>query len=269
MPRSSAFAWKNSKTVMITFGASASVLPGDYVIIDDGVLQIADPAAVLHAYTTNTTLLEPTSPLTPTPEVLAPSTVGVCDAISLDASLSAGSGGRPLTLKWYLANNKTLQSTYGWRGRAAAGNSSRVLASATAANAVEVSLGATEVPPGVKIWVTLIATNFFGRSASTSISLLRSGLPKPSVSIGGVSPRTVTRSDTLLLRAAAAMPDTSCLTGTSFSPALSFSWRETTGQFSVTEPLNPRRLVIAPGTLSPLTTYVFEVYTQVGSNAGL
>ena len=137
----------------------------------------------------------------------APGTVGACEAATLDASRSSGSGGRPFAANW------TVDAPAG-------ANASRVAAVLAAATGDRVALPADALAAVVaaRLNVSVTLANFFGERASASAMLALPGVAVPALAVDGGAARTVAASDALRLVATAR--SSACAA----SSPLNFAW---------------------------------------------
>ena len=199
----------------------------------------------------NTTL--PSNPVAPLVVIKAPSSLGACSNLTIDASGSTGSNGR----QWLKV---------AWTVTASDGSDTSNIISALAANGVSVP---ATVPStllrSTTYYVQLQLTNFFGLSQVSGVTVMvkLTGGFVPSVSILGPSFLTVYPSADLTLTSLATVPN--CLSGV----AVSYSWSvQNDSSFSVRSFVGvstklPRVLSISPYSLSYGHSYVYTVTAAI------
>eukprot|EP01083_Nonionella_stella_P122431 368343_1 len=94
-------SFTSTTTLKITFGSSATVVPGDEITLKDGVLQTSAVSASLYTMNETFAVGQPLNPTVPAVTLSASALeVGVCDDLVLDGSSSTGSGGRLMTYNY-------------------------------------------------------------------------------------------------------------------------------------------------------------------------
>jgi sugar lactone lactonase YvrE len=265
--------WLDSKTVRISFpvvddvrGAVKLVIPSDPVTLKGKKLRAfcalsadlcsANPTAGQQTLKTSA----PSNPLAPTVVVTAPSTLGSCLNLTLDAAGSYGNGGR-------------LYSSVKWSVTAATFGSS---AAALNAESLESYLNKLSdlyqvqrpitVPrsslASATYTITLTLTNYMGLKSSSAVDIdVIIDFTKPSLTLIGASYQTTLASSPLSLHS-----DTS-MSGCASTTALTYSWAVqlngvSTG-FSSVSP-DPTTFSLPPYTLTADKTYSVKLTTSAG-----
>jgi hypothetical protein len=150
---------------------------------------------------TSVTALPPPRPLLPSPTVTYPQRVSACQTLSLDASASSGSGGRPVSFLWGLASTAN--------GFATAANVTAYLT--TTANAGN-GLSTIALPPSIlspgALTLVVTMTNFLGGTATSdaiTTTVVGASAVTPTVTLH--PPRlAIYRSQEVALFASASLP---------------------------------------------------------------
>lgn len=222
--------WGSDTRLRLYFGRGATLLPTERSAAGD-VFQLAanrvhNRAGNSYAVVARAGIgLPPADALAaPTATLAGPTTLGVCAQLPLDATASAGGSGRPLRLAFSAA--------------AADGRSGAVVkALAEAVGAAGggspgfVAVPSAALDPGRAYTFRLEASNYLGVSSTAALSVLKSNLPLPGVSILGAASRLVRRSADTVVSAAASPPDLSCLpnAGGLGGTRIAFSWEQVDG----------------------------------------
>ena len=268
--------WLDSKSVRITFpvvddagSAVKLVIPGDNVTLKGNTLRAfctrsadlcsANPTAEQLALKTSA----PINPLAPTVVVTAPSTLGSCLNLTLDAAGSYGNGGR-------------LYSSVEWSVTVATSGSSAATSSAASLEGYlnELSdLYQVHRPITVQrsslasatYTITLTLTNYLGLRSSSTVDVdVIVDFEKPSVHLIGASYQTTIASSPLSLRSAASV------SGCASTTSLKYSWVVqlngiSTG-FSSASP-DPTTFSLPPYTLTADKTYSVKLTASAGASS--
>ena len=135
-------SWQEQHVLKITFGSNPTLVPGDTLYLREAKVQSAHDLASLFASNQSSVVLAPNKPTVPLVVLSAPDQVGVCDDLTLDASATLGSGGRPMTYTYTIVEGGN--ST-------ALANISHVLGEATSHT---VTLSEAIMPKGAKMEVS-------------------------------------------------------------------------------------------------------------------
>ena len=254
--------WTSASTLKVTFGTGTTpptVVPGDVLHLRDNVLS-ADVPSML-AFNQSIAILGPDTPTVPVITLNAPTAVGVCDNIKLDASATSGSGGRRMAFNYSLVE-------------CVGGGCANVTASLNEANAANGGYGAHTVtipssamPKGTKMVFRLHVSNFLGEASSKEVMATKLSYPAPIVSIQGANPREISYSDELVLRVDAALPEMSCISDSLSDAKMNYVWSETTGKYTGSlSTTNPRILRIASEQLQATESYEFQCFVTLTSN---
>jgi REJ domain len=268
--------WLDSKTVRISFpvvddvrSAVKLVIPGDPVTLKGKKLRAfctrsaypcsANPTAEQQTLKTSA----PSNPLTPTVVVTAPSALGSCLNLTLDAAGSYGNGGR-------------LYSSVKWSVTAAAFGSN-----AAPLNAVSLESYLNKVSDLYQVQrpitvlrsslasatytITLTLTNYLGLKSSSAVDIdVIIDFTKPSVHLLGASYQTTLASSSLSLHSAASM------SGCASTTALKYSWAVllngvSTG-FSSVSP-DPTTFSLLPYSFTADQTYSVTLTASAGTSS--
>ena len=94
--------WTSASVLKVTLGGGtspATVVPGDLLHLRDGVLSAGRWPSML-AFNQSTLIVGPDNPTEPAITINAPSAIGICDDLKLDASATSGSGGRSMNFNY-------------------------------------------------------------------------------------------------------------------------------------------------------------------------
>ena len=246
-------AWIDAATISMTFGARATVVPGEMLFLLNKRLQSTWPRARLYAHGQNATILNANDPITPSVGITAPASIGLCDDLAMDSGLTSGSGGRAFSYNW------TVVSAAG-DGATKLQNVTQAVSAATLSQAPVLFIARSALPEKTKITFALTVVNFLGMVASETLTVSKGSAPSPLVYIQGDSPKRTTRSVEMKLQLSAWQPQL-CQGVTLTSSTMLFSWVELTGRFQTSggsfATVNPRTLTIPENLLTPLEEYEF------------
>jgi hypothetical protein len=201
--KSSYCSFSSHKTLVVTFGKSALVVPGDEIGLKDLLFQSSASSATLFTMNETFVVATPSSPTVPSVVLTASSTyVSVCDDLKLDGSSTTGSGGRAMTYNFSVVPGSPGSEVY---------NVSEVLALINSYNSgagtYRATIPSSAMPLGSKLKFKLTASNFLGYSGSEIITVQKLGVPAPKISIQGGTTRSIKRSDKLKIQASAVKID--------------------------------------------------------------
>jgi hypothetical protein len=250
--------WQSATKLAITLSGDATVLPGEFFYLRNRMLQSSAPNTTL--YVTNATgrLLAPPTAVSPAVTLTAPSVIGMCDQLTVDARLTTGSGGRNMFVVW----NVTFPS--GLRENSTISNLTAAVDLATSTNALFITLPLQDVPIA-SMTFSMSASNWLGNSDQAVVDVKKVDADPPLVQILGYGTSTTAfASDELKLTASATLP--AC----GGSGQLQFQWRETSGYLTTSElaglsTLNPRTIKIGAGVMKAGLSYSFEATVFLGS----
>ena len=262
-----ACVWVDARTVRITFGASATVLPGDTLRVLDGRLRSSFAGASLVTTNASAPIDTPRSPVAPVAAISAPDVLGLCDTLVLDAALSSGSGGRALRYNWTLAAAAGSGLAAELGGRSQLTNLTHALAVANMRGDDAIAIPRLFLPAKVRYTFTLRVANFLSAATSAaSVLVLKASMPAPHASIQGHDPKTTTRDARLRLVLSAEQPNL-CAGLSLDERRMVIEWRELTGRFATDggslAAENPRVLTVPAFTLSLRATYRFEAFVYM------
>ena len=254
--------WTSPSQVIATpvYSAGSALLVGGPVTLLGGTIKASCTATQKCSYANATTVpvSAPVNPLAPVVIISAPSQASSCSDLTLDATGSQGSAGRPWTsIVWSVsgsvANISTIQS---------------LLRNSYASTSVPAVIPSNLLSNGVVTFL-LQLTNFLGQTSigSTSVSISTTAL-YPTVIIPGPQTVLLTRAQTLSLFASVSLPPcASHLTG-----VLVYTWSVYAGsnyasQFT-SKSRNPLFFKLDPYTLDVSTVYTVKV-TVSSTDPGL
>jgi len=222
--------WQDHQTYVVVLGSGADVVPSDNVaIVDDVVYTIYSNSLPVQGALV--AIAAPADPVVPSPSLIAPTTVPACDNLTLDASLSTGSGSRPLVFAWSvtpaLANVDITTLT----------------------DAV-IDITGTELTASQPYDFTVTVTNWLGQSDSVTVTITRSNVDVPRVTVSSTYV-TVTRSERVIIQGRAQVPSCASQTG------LTFSWTSAT-TIPAGVSTSARDIIIPANSLS-IGTHVFTL----------
>ena len=198
----SSCAWLNATTVSVTFAAmSLASNPASYLNVLDRITVVQ---GTLRAFCTSTASVcssnptafgsllvqAPLKPAAPTVIISAPSKIGACANLSVDASGSYGNGGRPFkSVAWSLSTTESGDTT----------TILNYLDAYSAVNQVTLpfTISRSQLLPGTYSF-SLRLTNFLGASTSTSVkTIVSADRSLPLLTIIGSAYQVITASQTL------------------------------------------------------------------------
>ena len=239
-------AFSGEAAVTVTLGAGASVVPGDAIALVAGAVGPALPlcAGAGPAEATTALLAAPDPAVAPRVVLVAPLEAGSCGDLELDASQTAGGGGRPLAFAW------SATGALGAKAAAATGATLVVAAADLAAAA------------GTTVDVEVAATNFLGETSAATASVRVRDEAIPTVAISGGARRELRRSEPLEVFASAE----ACAAAGLDSAALDYAWAWDRAGWPASRSLNPRSFSLeaydapadAPGSSATLAVTVTD-----------
>lgn len=255
-------AWTAPTTMSATLGTGATILPtsattpdcpamASVTLVTGAVRPV--PNSVLSA-TGCVSVRAPLQSPVPVAALSTAATVGECESITLDGSLSSGTGGRPLEVQWAVESATPA-------GADVAALQAR-LAEASAQGTLRVTVPAEEVAADVTITFRITVRNFLSsHTSSQTATVTKTTQPIPQVRIQGPPTRDVRRAATLQLTAEVAA--SSC---DATVPRFLLTWHTVSGDLDLAAPAarqrvlgnDPRRLTIQPNMLSPVATCAFS-----------
>ena len=257
-----ACSWESANVLLVTLGSGAKIVPGDTIALLPSSIKASAAGSSLGLTNATVPVDTPLSPTHVDVVLSGAATVGVCDDIKLDGSMTTGSGGRPLQYSFssdteLLAN---CSSDFKESNEASGGTGSHSI------------MLPSEKLPVASYEVTLTASNFLGETGSKTLVVKKLGVPAPVVSFQGTSPKYVKRSDELVLRLQASLPEIGCaITSTgSMGKHMVYTFSELTGAFSGRFiGVNPRVLRVPEDSLVPGITYRFLGTVAMAANPGI
>ena len=104
--------WQDASTLAVYLGLGATITPGFNLTVSGDIIQPADGSSDFMPPSRAEVLLPSVVPVVAA-SLVAPTAVGLCEALVLDTGASAGGAGRPLILHWFVnqANNPGLNET--------------------------------------------------------------------------------------------------------------------------------------------------------------
>ena len=254
-------AWASQREVMVSLGAGALLPVGQQLdLLPEKVRRAGGYSeAASGIFFTEA----PLNAVAPTIVVKYAQRLGQCDDLYIDASLSTGGAGRPLSFRWEATHFDVAAGA----GGSGAQDLMAALVDATTSNSDTVSFPREKLQPGGKYTINLIATNFFQLTSSLAaqrqlVTISVSAAQLPAVQIFGGRSKETTRSRELVLSAAGSAP--SCMADAVIP--LEYSWRQVSGpsQVSLVQLPDPRAVRIPAGELLAVgASYSFEVTASI------
>ena len=266
--------WTDAKSVRVTFPVVTSVSsnaallkPGSSVTLKGLLLRAfctrsasacsSNPTSILSTVFTSA----PSNPMSPTVVIAAPSTLGSCLNLTLDATESYGSGGRLYaTVKWSVAALKS--------GSAVNVSSlERYLNKFSALYQVQRPITILRSSLTTATYsITLTLRNYFGRVSSTTVNIdILKDLTTPALGIIGASYQTVIASSYVTIQS------TSSLSGCpSFTAPLQYNWTvELNGVGSSMKSVSPdpTTFSLLPYSLEVDQTYTVTLTASAGASS--
>ena len=252
-------SWASAALLKVTLGPDATVKPGAFFGVKNKALMSDVPNATL--FTTNATgyLTAPAEAVAMVVALSAPSSIGGCDRLLVDARLTSGSGGRTLAVIWNVTFHNLPENV-------SVANLTHAVNEASRTNALFVTAPPADVP-FVGMTFSVRARNWLGNEDSASVEVYKHHLDSPTVRIAGYgSTAALFLSDAFKLTAVATLP--ACVPG---STALAFAWSEPSGHLSSAQvaslaTASPRSISVRGGTMVAGRTYRFAVTCIVAGN---
>jgi len=235
--------------------SDATILPGFSLSFKSGTIATVQDSSSCFTSPLSFVVKQPAQPLQVISHLLSSSqSLGACDSLHLDATLSAGSGGRKFWFDWFLVPSHQNPNAHLVNELLASFNN----------RTGAIFLDSSYIIPGQTYEFAVQVSNFLGSSSSASITIHKYNAPRPLVTIDGTSPLIVYRGDAVDLRASASLPILSCDYVTFSGPflgTLEYFWSETTGFLGGTLPPSndPSHLLIPSDLLQPQHMYTFNV----------
>jgi len=261
-------SWTSSTVLRVTFSKDATVKPGAFFGIKNSVLQSSAPNTTLYTQNATGYLTTPVEAVKPVVTLNAPSVIGDCDSLLVDARLTTGSGGRAFKIIWNVTYHNLPENV-------SVANLTFAVNEASRTNALWFKVPPADVPK-VSMTFSLRTMNWLGNDNSGSVAVTKVNTDPPIVQIAGYG--TAARlylADTFKLTAEATLP--ACAPGDS---PLVFVWSEPSGfltsqQLLALQTLSPRSIKVKGGVMVAKQTYQFRVtafvsgYPNVNSTATL
>jgi hypothetical protein len=177
-------SWSSSTLLKVTFPSDATVLPGEYFWVKNKKVASAAPNSTL--FTTNATakFLAKTTAVTPKVILTAPSVIGMCDDLLVDARLTTGSGGRSYIVNWTVNFPQGLVEE-----GASSTNLTTAVDESNINNALYVSLKVRDIPVSTMVF-TLTVANWMGKESVASVTVKKANLNPPIVQISSYGSST-------------------------------------------------------------------------------
>jgi hypothetical protein len=201
-------SWMSDKELLVTLGGGSTILPGNPITLHAGKLKamctLVTSGCGAWAFNQEqaVNVNAPADALSPAVMLTGPTTVGICDNVTINSAASTGSGGRAFDdYTWSIG----ILNTDGTAGTV----EPRLVDSAAAAsgaNSPKLFIIGTWLQAGGTYAVTLSLRNFLGITSSTVFTLTKLSLPVPTVQIDGGSHQSAFRAAGLALTAAASAP---------------------------------------------------------------
>ncbi|KAJ1468732.1 hypothetical protein T484DRAFT_1854454, partial [Baffinella frigidus] len=209
--------WTSDTSLEVSFGDGAQVVPGSTITIRPSTIR----TTLQNSHFSNTSaplLLPPTFP-PPSAVVLAPSLLGPCDPLAMDARGSYGGGGRGMEYRWGIGFGPGNREEVAGLLRAAS-----LLPGGGLTMKNVLTINASALRNGTTYPFILTVRNFVGGEGVASFAVTKGSSSVPLIYIAGQQSRRVTRSSPLRLAARAQL--SACGAP---SAALDFAWRLTDG----------------------------------------
>ena len=234
-------SWVKSNAISVRLGQGATMVTGDSISLlpTNGIRRCPTSSNTAQG---SVVLQAPVQAVTPVAVLSGPSTIGVCDNLVLDASLSSGLGGRPGSFSWSVSGD----------------NSAAILDGVDTLTSVA-TISASTLAAGETYTFTLVVTNFLGiASPPVSLSVVVLSLPVPNIHLKGPNYLSVARFEAVTLSATVTQP---CQSSSQTEPiTLGWSVTSPTGA-SVSHlslPPGVSSVRIPRGSLVPTHSYQFK-----------
>jgi hypothetical protein len=266
-PADTKCSWSSPSTLNVFLGFGATLVAGQRVSFNTGAVTIQKSEFPLgsgrffissHPVSVSIAIDRPKNPPAPIPIVKAPSLVSACDNVVLDASSSAGSGGRPLQFVWGILpapiNDANIRSFM--RGFY---------------NKPSATLPASLLPGGYSYSFMVRVTNFLDVSTDALVTIQKDATSLPTVVIEGGAVRSIDSSSVLRIKANI-KPSSCAPSATGFT----FEWKWLSVSPAGSLPLLDKETVFSPqlyiekDSLIPGQTYVLGFFaTPLGSGGSI
>ena len=190
-------SFSSTKTLAVTLGSEASILPVGSTAPDVLVLKenaVANAAGNSYNATGSQLVQAPDVVVTPLVAAKAPSTVGICEDLTIDASASSGSGGRNLVFGFQVEGlgDKILSL------------SSLLKGLANTQSIADIDKNSMNI--GINYNFIVTATNFLGQTTTAKIPVFRADQQVPTIFIEGKSTLKTESSSKITVPCRAEMP---------------------------------------------------------------
>jgi len=287
----SSCTWPTPQQLVVLLGTAPTLRPTSLdptaaVAFKTGAL--TNSAGNSFAVTGQYKVLAPSSTPQPRVRISAPTVIGVCDDLVVDASGSRGGLGRGLTYVFAVQGSTTADTTSAGQALQLTGSGQ---VNASAATSGVFTVPSSYLRAGGIYTVTVTVTNFFGAAsqAQGSVTVTRLSVPAPRVAVrGGLSSLSIDQSQPFVVAADVTAIDPSQCAGTQFTSlsasatkAMTFQWQLTSGPaitaasfpnptaFAAYQASLSSRVLSLPGNvLQAGQTYTFT-FTAAPSTAGM
>jgi hypothetical protein len=302
-------AWQNDRTLNVYFGISPKIQIGHWIQLqslstslnnhNESTLGSGIKNTMTSVYSARGSIIvqPPRSPPIPRAIIDVPGTLGVCDDLRVDASMSVGGGGRKMTFVWFLNGTENLAEV----NTASLANITSILSTINSDSSFSWPSGkggrSFIIPrdlmqAGASYKFSLRLNNFMGKFSLHNFAVSKKNFPIPFVQIFGPGNREVRRSSRLSLMGYATPPSCSNSESNSQSYEISYTWVETSGNHlpevmrdsdgrdrvyfentwfqRLSSPArNQRNLQIRPGSLQAGRTYRFVLIAMMTGNVAI
>ena len=266
--------WSSPRRISMLFGGDATLAPGDAMTLIPGVVKNA--AGNSRASSGSSVVLPPLDADRPRAVLAAPTTLGPCDGVALDASASEGGGGRALTY----AFSVSVSAERGY-GVVAALDAAASEALNDGSTPSVVSVAAADLVADVEYTFVVRVTDFAGQSSVAELKTYKSPYAAPVSRLSLGATRKTRRSDPLRVEAVTELPSTQCdaLSPGDVGDALTHRWTVVRGpvvhEADFTSPeafrahaetLETRALYVPPNALRAGASYRWRLRTALAAN---
>ena len=245
-------SFSDANTLTVTFGTEPTIVTSDTLTLKNSTIQSSDDAASLFSHYNLTVMTVavgyPDNPVNPVVVMASPDSIGACDPLTLDGSMTSGSGGRAMTYEFSVTGSEERLE-----------NITRVFNATTGHS---VTIPNSEFFMSGARWegeFTLTACNFLPACTSFSKTITKLSRPAPNLMIVGEHPAHTTYNKAVSIRAEADLPNVECV-AVALNNHMDFYWSELTGKYTGSfDTRSPRVLNIDAMQLTPKETYEFQV----------
>jgi len=175
-------SWTSSTVLRVTLSQDATVKPGAFFGIRNKVLQSSAPNTTLFVTNATGRFYAPATAVKPEVTLNAPSVIGACDSLLVDARLTTGSGGRAFKITWNVTYINLPENV-------SVANLTHAVNEASRTNALFFTVHPSDIP-GAAMRFELKAKNWLGNEDGGAVEVTKVHADPPVVQIAGFGTAT-------------------------------------------------------------------------------